>query len=197
MNKKRSNIVVIVFCLILVGTGSRTFAQKNRDRLPSSGPSELPPGVTSRPPRPGEFSDDRDRAGTKGDLPEGARARSQQADNVVRTATGYGYGPKVTYSKIQDRLPADRNYNGPVTNYRTVEPPDGVAARNSWQGSFDSSPSPQNVGGMIISRDERMLYLQNGDRILLPINELWSGNARVNVDRIYDMRSSLVLIVTR
>ena len=146
MNKKRSNIVLIVFCLILVGMGSRTFAQKNQDRLPSSGPSELPAGVTSRPPRAGEFSDDGSRAGTKGDLPEGARTRSQQPDNVVRTATGYGYGPKATYSKIQDRLPADRNYNGPVTSYRTVEPPDGnVAARNSWQGLFDSSPSPQNA----------------------------------------------------
>ena len=74
----------------------------------------------------------------------------------------------------------------------------GQVLRNSWEGLFDDQQGPQNVGLMIISRGERMLYLQNGDRILLPANEVWSGNARVSVDRIFDMPLHYrVMITTR
>lgn len=107
-------------------------AQKNQDRLPSSGSSGLPAGVTSRPAREGEFSGG-GKAGPKGDRWGSSGSgkqdrlapsptRSSQPSSGVRTATGYGYGRSTT-PKTQDRLQPDRNYNGRGTVYRTIDPP--------------------------------------------------------------------------
>lgn len=81
-------------------------------------------------------------------------------------------------SNDSDRQYSDRS-QGPQRSYTQPARPNGV--RN-----FPGRPVTQNVGNMIVSRD-RMLYLQNTDRILLPAKELWSGLARVTVDRIYDI----------
>lgn len=61
------------------------------------------------------------------------------------------------------------------------------AQRNSWEGLYDQMPPDRNVGNFIVSRDERLLYLQNGDRIALPTKWVWQGNAQIQVDRVFDM----------
>jgi len=58
----------------------------------------------------------------KGDLPKGAREKAAQGDSSNKTATGYGYGGRVT-DKDQSRLAPDKDYRGPVTDYRTIDPP--------------------------------------------------------------------------
>lgn len=160
MKKISSLLAVSMSAFIMVFViAADAKAQKNQDRMPSppGGRGELPRGVTSRPAREGEFNDN-GRVGTKGDRwqkdSDGGSPESRKQDrlppnpnavknqnNGVRTATGYGYGPRSTTPKIQDRLQPDRNYNGPVTIYRnggqvTTPYPNRVGSRSYYDARY-------------------------------------------------------------
>ena len=107
-------------------------------------------------------------------------------------------GPRVTsrdifaapVGPVRGLRPVDRDVreamrNGVSSNGNVRITNVGPVERNTM--FVDGRPGAQTIGHDIIIRRERMIYLHNGDRILLPMNELWPNGADVNVERIYDM----------
>jgi hypothetical protein len=78
-----------------------------------------------------------------------------------------------------------------------LTPQGNPTLRLEYQGTYDGRPQRQAVGGMILSRWERTIYLPSGDRIPLPWDALWSGNARVSVEQASDSRQLLYDVTIR
>lgn len=209
--KKMSSLLALsmsaCIAVFLITTDAK--AQKTQDRMPSppGGRGGLPDGVTSRAPRGGEVFNDRpgsaesrktdrwQRDNDGGSSGGSAASRKQDRltpspnavnnpDRRVRTATGYGYGPRSRTPKIQDRLTPDRNYNGPETIYR-------------YGGRLASPPQQSNAtvtilhDGLAIRLDRRAL--RNGltvpgsraiaQDIINAIENRW-GRYNIDVDRL-------------
>jgi hypothetical protein len=198
--KSQVHSLMVLSFVVVIGLATPTFAQRRNtatgDNVPYNGGSHGPErNDTSGSQRSNAR---RDVGGSHGperyDTSGSGRRNTATGDNVPYNGGSHGPERNDTSGSEGRSTPTGDNvrYNGGSHGPERYDTsgsrrPDRSAQRNSWEGLYDRTPPDRNVGNFIVSRDERLLHLQNGDRIALPTKWVWQGNAQIQVDRVYDM----------